>query len=233
MKPRCSGLLFCALCLALGCLFGLTHPCVAAYTNESSVVDAAGDWSAGGSYSNINAVAQPSGVSTSRTGQLLNYAGFLSTFSLRPDLDTDGNGIPDELDPDNDGDALEDTEELSGSAFSPITATDVNDPDTDGDGMSDGDEALSGTNPQDTNSLLVITEIGWLTNGYDVTWLARSNVTYEVYFDNNLTDTVDFVSFDTVTVTAVAAAPWYAVSNTYSDLARSGTSGFYQVRINP
>ncbi len=69
-------------------------------------------------------------------------AGFLQAVAVRrPDLDTDGDGVPDELDRDNDGDGLFDIDEITGAAFGGHAATDPNNPDTSGDGMSDGDKA--------------------------------------------------------------------------------------------
>jgi len=75
-------------------------------------------------------------------------------------LDTDGDGIPDQTDPDDDNDGLSDYEEVYWdgepglNAYDPIgnptgTDTDPLNPDTDGDGVSDGVEAEWGYNPLD------------------------------------------------------------------------------------
>jgi hypothetical protein len=209
-------------------------PGYGALTNTSQVVDGAGAWSSGGTYSNVNAVAQPGGVSISRNGSMINYAGFLNTVALRPALDTDGDGIINEYDPDNDGDDLEDSEELSGSEFSPTTVTDLNDADSDDDGMSDGEESVAGTDPLDVNALLAITAVTDLTNGTQISWLARSNKTYEVLWRTSLTNAGDYTSMDTVTVSAVAAGPWYVVTNAYDDLTHSTVSnGFYRILVQP
>lgn len=58
------------------------------------------------------------------------------------EIDTDGDGLPDVCDPDDDNDGLTDAEEL-------ILGTDPLDPDTDGDGVNDGVEVLAGTDPLD------------------------------------------------------------------------------------
>jgi len=207
---------------------------LAAYTNTSSVVDGAGSQSTGGSYGNVSAVAQPGAVGIARNGGLVNYSGFLNTISLRPALDTDGDGLIDEFDPDNDNDALEDAEEIGGNTFSPVTVTDVNDSDTDGDGALDGEESVAGTDPTDADALLTIIAVQEATNGVEITWLARSNRTYEVRWNTDLTNAGGFTSMDTVTVTDVASAPWYVVTNTYVDTVHSAaTNGFYRVLVQP
>lgn len=201
-----------------------------AFTNTSSVLDGAGQWTSGGTYSNISAVAQPGGINVSRGGTYENFAGFLGTFILRPDLDTDGDGVPDELDNDNDDDDILDHAELDGSTFDPATATDVNDPDSDNDGVDDGDESVAGTNPTDEDSLLIITDLAYSNNASYVSWKARSNKTYVVHaWDENLTN----APFAVVTNTALGgSAPWYEVIHTYpDDTASAETSRFYRVEV--
>lgn len=221
-------------CLGVGAvaLFGLRADAV---TNSSSVVDGAGAWAAGGSYSNVNAVAQPGGVTVSQGGAFVNYAGFLNTIALRPGLDTDGDGVPDEFDVDNDDDGLADTDELVGSEFDPGTVTDLNDADSDDDGMTDGAEATAGTDPMSGNVLLRITAVDDATNGTMVTWLARSNRTYEVWYAPDIAGAGGFVPVATVLVSAAAPPPWYVVTNAYLDAGASGTTncGFYRVLVQP
>ncbi len=62
------------------------------------------------------------------------------TASLTVQLDNDGDGIPNDDDPDDDNDGLVDTSESS-------NGTDPFNPDTDRDGVNDGDEVRSGTDP--------------------------------------------------------------------------------------
>ncbi len=85
--------------------------------NTASVIAGAGRWSNDGPYSNSSTVAQPGRITHTSGGQVHNYAGFLNTFSLFPALDTDQDGLANEVDADNDNDGLQDAAELSGSAF--------------------------------------------------------------------------------------------------------------------
>jgi hypothetical protein len=67
----------------------------------------------------------------------------LDDLSLEPALDTDGDGIPNEIDTDDDGDGLDDAVESD-------TGTDPLDADSDDDGLSDGVEVLAViTDPND------------------------------------------------------------------------------------
>ena len=93
---------------------------------------ASGTRAAGGGYTNLSAAGQPGGIAVAmagtlplNTGTIVNQAGFLSMFSLRPNL-LSVHGVPVEVDPDNDGDGLSDVAELTGSAFNPATSPDPN-----------------------------------------------------------------------------------------------------------
>jgi hypothetical protein len=202
----------------------------ATLTNAASVADGAGAWSSGGASSNIYALAQPSGISVSTDGILVNYAGFLGMVMLKPELDSDHNGCPDELDPDNDGDSLADSDEIVGAAFDPVTATDVNNPDSDNDGVSDCEESLAGTDPWDPQAFLRIVSLE-TSNSVTIAWLARSNYAYCIAWSTNLLETNGgFVGVDTVTVHAVASAPWYATTGEYTHVSGTVTNhAFYRI----
>ncbi|MBN1269716.1 MAG: hypothetical protein JXB04_09025 [Kiritimatiellae bacterium] len=156
------------------------------YRHLSTVHDGSGTMSTGGSYTNWSAAGQPGGIFTSSSGDLVNHAGFLQAVDIKkPGLDTDGDGTPDELDLDNDGDRLTDVAEIGGSTFTPTTPTLVNVPDTDSDDVPDGDEAAAGTDPTDEAMYLHILSIDQNPSGREITWLARSGKEYHVLADDN------------------------------------------------
>lgn len=206
------------------------------YTNRSSVLDGSGVVSSGGGYTHISASGQPGGISVAMAGTLplnagtiVNQAGLLNTFFVRPNL-LSVRGVPVEADPDNDGDALSDVAEVTGSSFSPATPSDLNNPDSDTDGFPDGAEALAGTNPNDDDFALRITAITDVTGQRFVAWLARGNNerTYRVLTSPDLTTPFSTVIFsDTV---AGGTYPWYAVTNVIAD-ASATNKLFYRVAV--
>lgn len=74
-----------------------------------------------------------------------------------PSLDLDGDRVPAFLDPDDDGDGLDDAVETGTGVFVSLleTGTDPLNPDSDGDGVPDGDEVEAGSDPNDPESLPV------------------------------------------------------------------------------
>lgn len=201
------------------------------YSNTSSVVDGSGRSSGGGSYSNISAAAQPGGVSGSLGGTFVNDAGFLNTFSLRTSLDTDNDGLANEVDADNDNDSLGDVVELAGTAFDPNTATDPNNADGDNDGQDDGEEAGAGTDPGDDRSLLMITGID-PTPDAKVTWIGRGGMSYDIYCGGDLS--MGFSELLTATNVTGGIAPWYVTTNSFVDTTASSTNRrFYLIKVRP
>ena len=200
-------------------------------TNTSSVLDSSGTRSTGGSFTNISAAGQPGGIAESAGGGLIHQAGFLHTFFLRPDLDTDGDGIANEADPDNDNDGLTDSTEIGGDAFDPATATMVNQLDTDEDGMSDGQEAIAGSDPTDVGAHLYITSIVNTNGTREVAWFARSNKTYRV-LASDYGYTLPTNELITVTASGFATAPWYSLTNTVFD-GTTTNARFYAVEVLP
>ena len=172
MLGAVSGFLFLSADMASA---QLAQPC--------SVADGSGARSTGGDLISVTADAQPGGIAVSTAGAIMNYAGFLGCAILRPNLDTDGDGMADEIDPDNDNDWLWDTQELDGSVFGPATSTEMNDPDSDDDGATDGEEAAAQTNPLDITHYLHFTRFVPGNAGDEMTmsWVARSNYLYKVY----------------------------------------------------
>ena len=217
---------------ALMLLMVLAGPVAAQYTNRSSVLNSSGTRSAGGGFTNLSAAGQPGGIATSSGGSMVNQAGFLNTFSLKPDLDTDGDGLADEVDQDNDNDGLADGTEIGGSAFTPTSATLVNLADTDGDGQLDGWEAVAGTDPNNLNALLELVAISNTPAGRGLVWLARGNneKTYVVRATPDARQPHGTVVFSNTV--AGGTAPWFAVT---TSLAHATTSNalFYAVEVLP
>jgi hypothetical protein len=198
----------------------------AATNQTSSCLDGAGDWSSGGGYTNISAIAQPGGVSVSSQGDMVNYAGFINTFSMRPNLDTDGDGVENELDQDNDGDTLSDTDELAGSSFSPGTATDINMADSDLDGTDDYAESVAGTDPTDIDAHLAIIAINDTPAGREIQWTARSNKTYRIRREDGGIAGRPETVLGSTTVTTPATGAWDVATGTYTDPGSSGSRAY-------
>lgn len=208
------------------------HSARAQYTNKSSVLDGSGAQTSGGSYTNISAAGQPGGIAVSAGGSYVNHAGFLNTFILKPALDTDGDGLADELDQDNDNDGLADATEIGGDAFSPVTSTHVNDADTDGDGMSDGEESVAGTDPGDANAFLEITSITTPGGNRLVEWVGRSNKTYRLLrSDDALKVPTNVIAF--VAANGAASPPWYVQPVSIFDAFDPTNNGYYAVDVAP
>jgi hypothetical protein len=161
----------------------------------SSTVAGFGALSSGGAYTNISSGRSP--------------GGYLQTFSLRPDLDTDGDGLHDEIDDDNDGDLLADIDEITGALFDPVTPTHPNLADADGDGVNDGEEMIAGTNPGDANSVLEVVSITRAGTGAEIQWSARGGKQYILLVSTDLT--AGFVPVATNQV-AGGEPPWFTTT---------------------
>lgn len=216
----------------LGLLFIGTDLATAQFQQKSSVADACGTRAMGGAFTHLGAGGQPGGISVSWDESYVNQAGFLHTFFLQRDLDTDSDGLPDEADLDNDGDKLTDVAELTGTAFSPVTPTDPNRADTDDDGVADSDEALAGTDPTDENVSCRIVEFQHTGGVRRLSWLARGNNErlYIVHRRPDLsTEASQIIYSDRI---AGGTPPWYVVTNTIFD-ASVNTAEFYHVIAAP
>lgn len=222
----------------LGAVFGLLFLAAGAgraqISQIPSVADGSGARSAGGDLEHVSAGAQPGGVGVARSGTTLNYAGFLGGAILRPDLDRDGDGMADEIDPDNDGDNLWDLDEIDGSAFAPLTATDLNEADTDGDGATDGEEAGAQTDPLDPDVFLHFTRIARdAADDVALDWMARQNWLYHLYrYDptNGLPGTY----VDAVRAPAVGGAGlWAVVTAAYTNAGLDDRRTYYLKVVGP
>ncbi|HMO51812.1 MAG TPA: hypothetical protein PKE26_11475 [Kiritimatiellia bacterium] len=208
----------------------LCHNLLAQITQTSSVADGMGARSTGGSFTHIGAGGQPGGIATSRGGSYYNQAGFLNTFFLKPGLDTDGNGIPDEADWDNDGDLLSDLDEIIGGLFNPTSPTNPNNVDSDGDGMSDYQEMIAGTDPNNPDALLEVIHIATAGGGQEVRWVARGGKTYIV--QARLDPTAGAFAPLATNLAVGGSAPWFVVTNSFVDLTSTNTE-FYAVQVLP
>jgi hypothetical protein len=213
------------------------------YRNLAATSDGVGTmstntvWLGGVAYRHIGAGGQPGGIFTNAAGEQRNYAGFLQAADVKKwKLDHDGDGVPDELEDDNDSDGLADASEIQGAEFDPTTPTDVNVADTDGDGMSDGAEAGAGSNPTDKDSLLVIADFAHQQPATNmvVRWQARSGKTYEVAAASTLQAGPVTGVVGTVTVSDPGALPpWYETSGTFTNVAPTNAARFYRVQVKP
>jgi hypothetical protein len=222
------------ICIAVlaAALFSVCRHSAAQYVVESTSFNGAGGKSSGGGFENVSAIGQPSGAAQASVNGFSSEVGFLTTFVLKPGLDTDGDGVPDEVDVDNDEDGLVDGAELDGSSFQPATPTLVNFPDTDGDGELDGAEARAGTNPTDPNARLKLLAITNSPSGRRLAWLARGNFE-KTYVVRATAD--PRLPYNTVVFSNRVAggfAPWFSVTTSVTHASASNAL-FYAVEVQP
>jgi len=210
------------------------------YRNMSSVHDGSGRMStstvavAGVNYYHVSAAGQPGGIATSTNGTLVNNAGFLQAVDIKfPNLDTDGDGVINEISQDNDGDMITDLGEIEGTNFNPTTETQVNVADTDGDGVIDGNEMVAGTNPTNENAYLRIVSIEKQGEDRVVAWTARGDGVKE--YKVRMHDDTSYDTPTSVLVTTTVSggvAPWYETTASYTNAAVS-SNRYYAVEVLP
>ncbi len=132
--------------------------------------------------------------------------------------DTDNDGVPNFVDTDDDGDGLPDEEELIWGT-NPLTA------DTDGDGFDDGTEVrILHTSPTDPGDLLRVGEIS-VRSGYAILqWPTKLSVLYYLQGSSGLGTS----AWEDIAGPLVGTGGWIAVTNPVS-----GRTYFYRVRVGP
>lgn len=203
----------------------------------ASVINGFGGRASGGAYMQVSAGAQPGSVGVSYEagpanydGGLVHRAGFLNRFVLFPGLDTNGNGLPDELDPDNDGDGLWDHWEVTGEKFNPATPTDPNSPDSGGAGVPDFDAMVAGVNPFDPDAVFRIIALERDGAQNILTWRARGN-NERIYVVRAIDDSYAAMPDTVIWSNRVAGgeAPWYQTDPSIGDPAVEAR--FYAVEV--
>ncbi len=229
----------CASTLFLLLAAAVSLPAQAPLFHISTTLDSGGDVSSntvtlgGIPYRHVGARAQPGGVTSGTGGGLSHQAGFLPAAEVkRPDLDHNANGVPDELERDNDGDGLADLAELDASAFQGYAATDHNSADTDGDAMLDGSESTAMFDPLDPEHRLALVSVDTAGDKLTLHWIGRGGGTVNavVYSDDLVSEPItNIVVSDAF---PGGTAPWYKVTNQYT-YSESGPTRFMAVRIRP
>jgi len=202
---------------------GRIHDGVGAMSTNTAAV-------AGGAYRQAGAGNQPGGIATLTNVQWTLHAGFLQAVDIKqPWLDTDGNGVPDEMDPDNDGDYLPDWAEVDGSGFEGYARTDPNDPDTDGDGMTDYRESVGMYDPLDPDHYLHILSQDWDENTLTLWWIGKAGgTTNTILWGESLLDGAP-TNIQHSAAYSGGDAPWYKATNSFAWF-EAKTSAFLRVR---
>ena len=218
----------------LGLLSSLVVACLSmqtsyAFTNLVGYINSGGGLSSNLTHQSTGNIGLFPDAVRSKSDSHWVRAGVLVSFLLHPDLDFDGDGIPDEDDWDDDNDLLSDSDELTGVAFIPVTASDPFDSDSDDDGASDGDESVAGTNPTDASSLFRITNIQKENESVVVMWKGREGISYDLAI-------VDSLKSNDFTVVANIVAPagtgvWHEVEVSVTNVP-SSLQLFYRINVH-
>ncbi|QYJ78035.1 tandem-95 repeat protein [Shewanella acanthi] len=148
---------------------------------------------------------QSAALNTSLNTLTLSGINSFSTWTAALDsIDTDGDGVPDVIDPDDDNDGLSDTDEVTYGTNPLLT-------DTDGDGISDGDEIANGSDP--LNAPPVIAQSAPLTVTIDedespIAWVAPSVTAVDLNSGDTLTWSLETDGLHgTATVSGTGSSP--------------------------
>jgi len=127
-------------------------------------------------------MGQSEPLTTLHTDHELLEPGFLGGIALRPNLDTDADGLCDEVDPDNDGDDAWDLDELTMQ-----------------------------TNPMDASSVLKIVDMVIGGGQIVLYWQAREGAEYQIYRGDSATNGTPTLVPGTITAPGPGSPPWYEV----------------------
>jgi hypothetical protein len=132
--------------------------------------------------------------------------------------DTDGDGIPDYLDEDDDNDGESDT-------YEGYDGTNPKDPDTDDDGANDHEEWIAGTDPLDPASIFAISSFSILGPGTNVlSWPSVEFRIYRIWCSTNLAVSNAWTEIGETN----AVIPFMTYTNTFSTNAPS----FYRLSVD-
>lgn len=158
------------------------------------------------------------------------YGGFLGAAYLAPhDLST--HGLPQEMDPDDDGDGLPDWDEVTGTAFLGFAVTDPDRADTDGDGMDDYKEALLLFDPNDPLHALCFVAVTNTPSGLNLVWTTRGGgTTNDVWWSSSLGAGAFSNLYDSIVVFG-GLPPWHKRTVVIPLPVSSTSNRFFRISI--
>ena len=202
-----------------------------AITMDAAVFNSGGGWTSNSAVRSIASIGEGIGGYYMAGTGYQTYHGSLNEFVLEPGEDTNGNGICDENDPDDDADGISDILELAGTQFDPTTPTNPKVTDSDNDGYSDVDEAAMGTNPLDANSLLQVVAISRESIGnVVVTWEGRESYDYEIISADTVEGLRENAVVEATVSAGTGAGDWKVAYPEYTNTTGS-VNLFYGVRL--
>jgi len=198
---------------------------------QVSVISGCGGRCGQGTVQTVICVGQSGTTGVSGNARYTHYAGFIGGAFLRPGT-TNAEGQSLEADPDNDDDTLDDTAEVSGSAFGGHTSTDPNQADTDGDGMDDAAEAGGMYDPNDPDHALKILSLEYQNGQFTLTWMGKGgNKVNAILYAAGLPPGTILTTLHSAPY-AGGDAPWYKAMHTHTWTGDAGGERFFQLETD-